>query len=154
MRGIGQRAATPELDPGVGQYLNGIFIARQDSQLLDAVDVANIQVLRGPQGTLFGKNNTGGAMLVTTREPHFEVFDGSVNVRVGNYGRKDAKLNLNFPLIEDQMGLRISMFSKKLEGYSENVADDKVYGDEDRMGISGRLLWEPNENFSADFFGF
>lgn len=70
IRGIGQRSGNPVLDPGVGIYLNGVYVPRSDAQLLDAVDVANIQVLRGPQGTLFGKNNIGGALLVDSKRPH------------------------------------------------------------------------------------
>ena len=63
IRGIGQKEANAALDPGVGVYINSIYIARTDSQLLDVIDTESIQVLRGPQGTLFGKNNTGGALL-------------------------------------------------------------------------------------------
>lgn len=154
VRGIGQRASTPELDPGVGQYLNGIFIARQDSQLLDAVDVQNIQVLRGPQGTLFGKNNTGGAMLVSTVQPNFEQLSGAATVTAGSHGRRDIKASVNVPLAEQRMGLRLSGTVRRLEGYYKNIVDGSHFGDEDRQAISARLLWDINEDLQLDAFSF
>ena len=154
VRGIGQRASTPELDPGVGQYLNGIFIARQDSQLLDAVDVASIQVLRGPQGTLFGKNNTGGAMLVTTKSPSFDAWEGSATVTLGNYGREDLKASVNIPVEGHNMALRLSASVRRLEGYFENIADNTVFADEDRQALAGRFLWDISERLTLDVFSF
>ena len=154
VRGIGQRQINPETDPGVGQYLNGIYIPRQDALVIDAVDVSGIQILRGPQGTLFGKNNTGGAMLISTKEPHPDAFEGVVGVTVGNYDRQNFKLGLNLPLIEDAMGLRLNFSSKRLRGYEQNIADGVWFGDEDRLAGSARLRWEVNENFSADLFAF
>ncbi len=74
IRGVGQKEAIAALDPGVGVYINSIYIARTDSQLLDIMDTESVQVLRGPQGTLFGKNNTGGALLVTTQLPNAEEY--------------------------------------------------------------------------------
>lgn len=154
VRGIGQRASTPELDPGVGQYLNGIFIARQDSQLLDAVDVASIQVLRGPQGTLFGKNNTGGAMLVTTKAPSFDEWQGSSSLTVGDYGREDIKASVNIPFEGKNMALRLSGSIRRLDGYFENIADGRLFADEDRQAVAGRLLWDLTDTLSLDWFSF
>jgi iron complex outermembrane receptor protein len=154
VRGIGQRASTPELDPGVGQYLNGIFIARQDSQLLDAVDVQSIQVLRGPQGTLFGKNNTGGAMLVTTVKPNFDSLAGSSTVTVGSHGRQDIKASANIPLVENQMGVRLSASVRRLDGYFKNIVDGSRFGDEDRQAIAARFLWDVNDKIQLDTFSF
>lgn len=154
VRGIGQRQINPETDPGVGQYLNGIFIPRQDALVIDAVDVSGIQILRGPQGTLFGKNNTGGAMLISTKEPHPDAFEGVVGVTVGNYDRQNLKLGLNIPLIEDDMGLRLNFSSKRMRGYEQNIADGVWFGDEDRLAGSARLRWDVSEIFSADLFAF
>lgn len=154
VRGIGQRASTPELDPGVGQYLNGIFIARQDSQLLDAVDVESIQILRGPQGTLFGKNNTGGAMLVTTQMPDSSRWLGSGTLTVGSHGRKDFKTGLNIPLVEDRIGWRVSATVRRLDGYFENIVDGSMFADEDRRAVSSRMVWDINDAMSLDLFSF
>lgn len=154
IRGIGQREAAAVLDPGVGVYLNGIFIARQDAQLLDTVDTQSIQVLRGPQGTLFGKNNTGGAILVSTREPDLESLEGALLLRPGNFGRLDAKFSGNIPLVEGKLGLRFALNSKRTDGYFENRFDGGTFGDEDRLAATGRLLWDLSDTFTVDLFGY
>ncbi|MDZ7782312.1 MAG: TonB-dependent receptor [Halioglobus sp.] len=154
IRGIGQREGSAVLDPGVGVYINDIFIPRSDAQVLDTVDTESIQVLRGPQGTLFGKNTTGGAILVTTREPDFEAFETTLTTRLGNFGRRDGMLRGNIPLIEDSMGLRYAVNRRTLDGYLDNVLDGKEFGDEDRWAVTGRLLWDVSDNFSADLFAY
>ncbi|MBN48668.1 MAG: hypothetical protein CMN85_03945 [Spongiibacteraceae bacterium] len=153
IRGIGQREASAVLDPGVGVYLNGIFLARQDTQLLDTVDTQSIQVLRGPQGTLFGKNNTGGAMLVTTRAPNLYEGEFGASVKGGNFGRKDVKLYGNLPLIEDKIATRFGISSKRFNGDIENV-DGETFGDEDRLAVSLRTLWQVSEKFGVDVFAY
>jgi iron complex outermembrane receptor protein len=152
IRGVGQKEASAILDPGVGVYINGIYIARTDSQLLDVVDPSSIQVLRGPQGTLFGKNNTGGALLVSTQLPDTEALAGEVKTRVGNNGRGDLKLSGNIPIIDDKLAARVSLNSTNLDGYLKSTYNGKKYGDEDRLGASARVLWTPTETFNADGF--
>jgi iron complex outermembrane recepter protein len=152
IRGIGQKETNSALDPGVGVYINSIYIARTDSQLLDVIDTESIQVLRGPQGTLFGKNNTGGALLVTTKAPHTDALEGEVSTRLGNYGRRDFKVSGNVPLNEDTLAARVSVATTNLDGYVESTNNGKHYGDEDRLGATGRLLWEPTDTFSTDIF--
>lgn len=152
IRGIGQRESVASLDPTVGVYLNGIYIPRTDSQLLDTVDTESVQVLRGPQGTLFGKNTTGGAIVVTSRSPNTDVFSGEASTRLGNFGRRDAKLLLNIPLAEDTLAMRAALASVKRDGYMENIAGDRDFGDEERLAASARLLWTPTRSFSADVF--
>ncbi|MGB1561664.1 MAG: TonB-dependent receptor [Sinimarinibacterium flocculans] len=154
IRGVGQRDASAELDPGVGVYLNGIFIARQDTQLLDTVDTESIQVLRGPQGTLFGKNNTGGAMLVTTRAPDLGTPEFGGTAKAGNFGRLDLRLHGNLPLIDDRLGLRVAVNSKNYDGYLENIDDGTSFGDEKRLAAAARLLWNVTDSLSADGFLF
>ena len=154
IRGIGQREGSAVLDPGVGVYINDIYIPRQDSQLLDTVDTQSVQVLRGPQGTLFGKNTTGGAILVTTREPNFEEYETNLSTRVGNQGRADAMIQGNIPLVEDSMGLRYAVNRRSSDGYLENVTDGNEFGDEDRLAATGRLVWEVSDSFSTDLFAY
>jgi iron complex outermembrane recepter protein len=152
IRGIGQKEANAALDPGVGVYINSIYIARTDSQLLDVVDPSSIQVLRGPQGTLFGKNNTGGALLVTTQLPDTEELAGEVSTRVGNYGRRDLKVSGNIPLIEDTLATRFSLNTTNMDGYLKSTYNGKQYGDEDRLGATARLIWQPTDTFNTDVF--
>ena len=152
IRGIGQKEANAALDPGVGVYINSIYIARTDSQLLEIMDTESVQVLRGPQGTLFGKNNTGGALLVTTQLPNTEDYEGEVATRVGNYGRVDLKATGNIPLIEDKMAARVSLNSTNLDGYVKNTYNGDKYGDEDRLGATARVIWQPTDTLNADVF--
>jgi iron complex outermembrane receptor protein len=152
IRGIGQKESIASLDPTVGVYLNGIYIPRTDAQMLDTVDTQSVQVLRGPQGTLFGKNTTGGAILVTTRSPNTDEFSGEAWTRLGNFGRRDAKLSVNIPLTSETLSMRAALNSVKRDGYLDNVAGDRDYGDEDRVAATARVLWTPTRDFSADAF--
>jgi iron complex outermembrane receptor protein len=152
IRGVGQKESSAVLDPGVGVYINSIYIARTDSQLLDVVDTSSIQVLRGPQGTLFGKNNTGGALLVSTQMPDTQDYAGHVSTRLGNNGRRDLKVSGNFPLVNDTLAARISLNSTNLDGYLKSTYNGDKYGDEDRLGATARMYWQPTDTFSADAF--
>ncbi len=153
IRGIGQRSGNPVLDPGVGMYLNGVYIPRSDAQLLDAVDVAAIQVLRGPQGTLFGKNNIGGAILVDSKKPFTDGVEFAAKVAGGSFGQKSAKLDANLPL-SDSVAMRVAMNAKRSEGSIDNVAGDSALFDQDRMALSSRLIWYVSDEFEVDVFGF
>jgi iron complex outermembrane receptor protein len=152
IRGVGQKEANAALDPGVGVYINSIYIPRTDSQLLDVMDTESIQVLRGPQGTLFGKNNTGGALLLTTISPHTEGLEGEASTRIGNHGRLDFKGSANIPLIDDKLAARVGVNRTKQDGYLDGQFDNQEYGDEDRNAATARVLWTPTDNFTTDLF--
>ena len=154
IRGVGQRADRADLDPGVGQYLNGIFIPRTDSALLDAVDVASIQVLRGPQGTLFGKNSTGGAMLISTKRPDPLNTEITLAGKLGQYGREDLKLSANIPLLDNRAALRASVLRKRYDGYLTNPNTGDQFGDDNRLAATLRLLFDINDHFTSDLFAF
>lgn len=153
IRGIGQRSGNPVLDPGVGMYLNGVYVPRSDAQLLDAVDVENIQVLRGPQGTLFGKNNIGGAILVDSKKPQSDEFELAAKMTLGSHGRKDGKLSANLPLT-DNLAARVALSAKRSDGSIDNVNADNALFDQDRLAMSARLLWYASETLEVDLFGF
>ena len=152
IRGVGQKEANAALDPGVGVYINSIYIPRTDSQLLDVMDTESVQVLRGPQGTLFGKNNTGGALLVSTVRPHTEGYEGQASTRLGNHGRADFKGAVNIPLVEDTLAARIGLNRTGRDGYMKSRFNRQNYGDEDRYGATARALWTPTDAFSTDLF--
>ena len=97
IRGIGERTGFARVDPTVGVYLDDLFLPRSDGQLLDTVDIASVQVLRGPQGTLFGKNTTGGAMVVSLQKPDAEPA-AYVEAGVGNYAQRRLKAGVNWPI--------------------------------------------------------
>ncbi len=148
IRGVGQRNSGANIDSGVGIYMDGVYIGRPDGALLDINDIESVQVLRGPQGTLFGKNTTGGALVFTSNRPQDE-FEGSVGVRVGNYDRLDADLVVNVPLT-DNVFTRLSGTHRSRDGYIENLFDGDDYIDEDRQSLMWQTRWLATEDLTLD----
>jgi len=148
IRGVGQRETKVTLDPAVGTYVDGIYLARTAGAMLDTIGVERIEVLRGPQGTLFGKNTTGGAISITTKKPSPE-FGASVSVNVGNYGRSDASFMVNAPLTDNLFG-RFTLGAKNSEGYFTNVVDNTKWGDDNRVTGIGQLRWLPTDSLMFD----
>ncbi len=149
IRGVGSRGnKNVATDPAVGVYVDGIFIPRSDSQLLDVVEVQSIQVLRGPQGTLFGKNTAGGAMLVTTIKPA-EEFGGELYTDVGNLGRLNLRGVVNVP-VSDVFFARLTVDSRQRDGYMEDAETGIEYGDEDRIATVGQVRWLATDDLTVD----
>src|SRR5690606_15052 len=153
IRGVGQRDDSARIDAPVGVYVDGVYIARRDAQLLDMLDPESVQVLRGPQGTLFGKNTTAGALVVNTRKPNAD-FGGSIEGRLGNYDRRDAKAVLNLPLIDDTLYSKVSLGSIKRDGYQENTTNGQKQASEDRLLGSLQLRWLASDDVTVDTFAY
>ncbi len=149
IRGIGQRDDGSRVDSPVGVYLDGLYIPRKDGQLLDLIDIQSVQVLRGPQGTLFGKNTTGGALLVTTSPPE-DSLSGFIDGRVGNYDRRDVRGSLSVPLIEDTLLSKITIGSIERDGYQENVTTGQKPASENRKSAALQLRWLPSDTLVVD----
>jgi iron complex outermembrane receptor protein len=149
IRGVGQRETQVTTDGGVGIYLDEVYIGRASGALLDAVETESIQVLRGPQGTLFGKNTTGGAILYTSVKPS-EEFGGTARGTVGNLGRKDASIAVDVPLIDGKLLSRLSAATVNRDGYIENDLDGTKYSDEERDMVVGQLRWLPTDTVIVD----
>jgi outer membrane receptor protein involved in Fe transport len=153
IRGIGQRDDGSRVDSPVGVYVDGLYLPRKDGQLLDLVDVQSIQVLRGPQGTLFGKNTTGGALLVTTNPPA-EELSGFIDGRVGNYDRQDIRGSISIPLIDDTLLSKITLGSIERDGYQQNIVTGQEPGSEDRKSAALQLRWLPTDTLSIDTLAY
>jgi len=145
IRGVGQIETTTSFDPAVGVYVDGAYVARAQGQLGSIFDVERIEVLRGPQGALYGKNTIGGAINVTTRKPEFD-FDANGTVRVGNYDRFDTRLNLNIPLVEERAAMRISLASNYDDGYEDNDFLDERLSTDRLLGARTQLLVLPTND--------
>ncbi|CAA0123714.1 Pesticin receptor [Halioglobus japonicus] len=163
IRGIGARNTGVNFDSGVGIYVDGVYVSRADGSVLDNVDVQSVQVLRGPQGTLFGKNTTGGAILYTTNKPN-EEYGGHAEVRVGNYNKLDSKVTVNVPLMGDTLMSRFSLYKTKNDGYVQSEIPDNLpvqavgnpafvedeYNDIDRWGGQAQLRWVATDDLILD----
>lgn len=132
------------IDPGVGFYVDGVYYARTAATTLDFIDVEQIEVLRGPQGTLFGKNTVAGAFNVTTRKPTFTP-EGKAELSYGNYGFIQAKASISGPL-SDHLAARISFSGTQRDGLLYNVATQKRVNDLNNLGLRGQLLYAPSDN--------
>jgi len=163
IRGIGARNTGVNFDSGVGVYVDGVYVSRADGAVLDNVDVQSVQVLRGPQGTLFGKNTTGGAILYATNRPD-EEYGGHAEVRAGNYDQLDSKLTVNVPIIGDKLMSRFSLYETKSDGYVHSEIPDNLppqaagntpfvedeYNDTDRWGGQAQLRWVAADDLLFD----
>ncbi|MEO8534740.1 MAG: TonB-dependent receptor [Flavobacterium sp.] len=140
------------IDPGVGFYVDGVYYARPAATTLDFIDVEQIEVLRGPQGSLFGKNTTSGAFNITTRKPSF-TSGADFEVSYGNYSFLQAKASITGALSKKIAG-RISFSGTQRDGLIDNVATGRATNTLNNQGIRGQLLYTPTENtniiFAAD----
>ncbi len=132
------------IDPGVGFYVDGVYYARPAATTLDFIDVERIEVLRGPQGSLFGKNTTSGAFNITSRKASFTP-GANFEVSYGNYAYLQAKASITGPLSEKIAG-RISFSGTQRDGIIDNVATGKATNTLNNQGIRGQLLYTPSEN--------
>jgi len=140
IRGIGQTFNQVNSDAKAGFYVNEMYVSRLEGNDLYFYDVANLQVLKGPQGTLFGKNTTAGAVLLTTQRPT-DRFEGFARVRAGSYNRIETEGAINVPLAEGFYG-RLSFRTQDVDGYIKHVLDDGRSGNVDNRSIRLQLRAE------------
>ena len=149
IRGIGAPFGLTNdgIEQGVGIYVDDVYYSRVASATFDFLDVAQIEVLRGPQGTLYGKNTTAGAINITTNQPTFD-FEGKAEVSIGNLNFKQAKAAISGPLT-DHLAARIALSSTSRRGTIYNVTTSRWVQSQDNIGIRGQLLWRPNDDLSV-----
>ncbi|KJY92495.1 TonB-dependent receptor [Pseudoalteromonas piscicida] len=148
IRGIGQIDSISFNDPGVGVYLDDVYLGRVQGAFLDVVDPEQIEVLRGPQGTLYGRNTIGGAVRFSSAKPSQD-NEGYVSVALGNYNTRTVKASVNGALIEDTLSGRFAIAKSSRDGFSENRYNNSDDHDKDTLAWRGSLLYQPSENFSA-----
>lgn len=148
IRGVGQTDFVLSTDPGVGLYLDGVYISRSIGSVLDIVDVERVEVLRGPQGTLFGRNTIGGAISVTSKKPS-EEFGGSASITAGSFDRFHVKANLNIPINENLLSsYSIARFDR--EGHIDRPNLGDTTGGDDSWSGRASFLWAPKENIEVN----
>ncbi|MFC3174777.1 TonB-dependent receptor [Novosphingobium bradum] len=162
IRGLGSSVvaisqANDGLEPGVGFYVDQVYHARPATAAFDQVDLAQVEVLRGPQGTLFGKNTTAGAITIATRAPDFR-FGAQGEVSVGQQGFLQAKAAVTGPVIADRLAVRLSGALTRRDGVVRNVTTGRWLNDVHNDSLRGQLLFTPGPDFSlrliADWTSF
>jgi len=148
IRGIGQKEFLPTVEPGVGVYLDGVYIASSVGAALDLVDIDHVEVLRGPQGTLFGRNTIGGAISVTTVKPS-DVFSSTGEVTTGSYNRIDLKVIENIP-ITDKMFVKVDLARFQRDGYVPMVYENKELGNVNTETGRIDVRWLPTSNLEVN----
>jgi iron complex outermembrane receptor protein len=153
IRGIGAPLGLTNdgIEQGVGIYVDQVYYNRVASATLDFVDIEQIEVLRGPQGSLYGKNTTAGAINITTRAPSFS-YEGQAEISVGNLGFKQAKASVSGPLT-DRLAARISVSATDRNGTIYNVATDRRVNSQDNLGLRGSLLWKATDTLNLTLSG-
>lgn len=137
------------IDPGVGFYVDGVYYARPAATTLDFIDVDRIEVLRGPQGSLFGKNTTSGAFNITSRKPSF-TSGADFEVSYGNYAYLQAKASITGGLSKKIAG-RLSFSGTQRDGLVDNIVTGRATNTLNNQGIRGQLLFTPTENTNITF---
>ena len=144
IRGFGNGANNAGIEPSVGVFIDGVYRSRVGSALADLPKLERVEVLRGPQSTLFGKNASAGVINVVTAKPDLEAYSGSVSFTAGNYSQTIARADVTGPLSDN---LAFSLFGSvnKRDGYYKNEFDGEELNENDRWNLRGQLLYAPTD---------
>ena len=150
IRGIGIADVQITQDPAVGVYLDGIYLARSTGLAADVADLKRIEVLRGPQGTLYGRNTTGGALNLVTARPDKEALAFTQELGAGNRGRLYARTTLNVPLGEAS-AMKLAALFQQQDGFIDNGGPGGNFGDRQAEAYRFDWRWQPDETFTLDY---
>jgi iron complex outermembrane receptor protein len=155
IRGLGANSsiAVDGLEYGVGFYVDGVYYGRPGQSQFDLIDLARIEVLRGPQGTLFGKNTTAGAINITTREPSLDSPDLTAEASLGNYDYHQIRASGSVPIVADKVAVRLTVADTRRGGFLLNRYDLRKAQDYDNVSVRGQVLIKPNEDVKIRLIG-
>ncbi|WP_165793771.1 TonB-dependent receptor [Hyphococcus luteus] len=151
IRGFGNGANNPGIESSVGVFIDGVYRSRSAAAILDLPVLERVEILRGPQSTLFGKNVSAGAISITTKRPEFE-WGGNVEASYGRFDEVIFKGSLTGPISEN-LAFRISGSTNNREGFYTNVIDGSDINERDRWSVRADLLFEPTENVTFRVIG-
>ena len=142
IRGFGNGANNPGIEPSVGVFVDGVYRSRVGSALADLPKVERIEVLRGPQSTLFGKNASAGVINVVTAKPDLVGYSGSIGATVGNYNQTIIRGDVTGPL-SDNVAFSLFGSVNERDGYFDNLTTGNEFNELNRWNFRGQLLWAP-----------
>ncbi|MEJ0043376.1 MAG: TonB-dependent receptor, partial [Rhizomicrobium sp.] len=146
IRGLGGNANFDGVESGVGLIVDNVVFTHVGFSWFDFVDLDHVEVLRGPQGTLLGKNTTIGAVVITTQEPSFTP-EANVELTYGNHDREQIRANVTAPLIDDELAFRLTVSGDKGNGWIRNNFNDDHLLSTDRWSVRGQILFTPTSDF-------
>ena len=150
IRGFGNGANNPGIEPSVGVFLDGVYRSRVGSALADLPKVERIEVLRGPQSTLFGKNASAGVINVVTAKPDLDAYSGSVGVTLGNYSQTILRGDVTGP-ISDNLAFSLFGSVNERDGYFDNLTTGTSFNELNRWNFRGQMLWAPSDRAEVRF---
>lgn len=148
IRGIGQPDSLQTFDPAVGVYVDDVYYSRIRGTQFDLLDLERVEILRGPQGTLYGKNTIGGAMKLLSRRPNQE-FRARGSVAYGEFDQLEAQAAVSGP-VSDNLALGLSLLHSSRDGYVTNPDTGQKYNDKNSNAVRASLAWDPASNFRID----
>ena len=153
IRGLGAQGIESTEESPVGVSIDGVYVTRPVATMLDTFDMERVEVLRGPQGTSFGKNSLAGGIATYSKNPSGD-FGVSGEATIGNYGRIDGRVALDLPIVDDKAALRLVFSKETMNGYFKNRFDGKRVGFQDRQSLRGTLALTPTDNLSINLKGW
>lgn len=152
IRGIGTVGDNPGLESSVGTFIDGVYRSRSGVALTELGAVERIEVLRGPQGTLFGRNTSAGLINIVTQKPSFETA-GDASITYGNYGYYRGEGGITGPIVGDKVAGRLDGVYLTRQGFTKDVYTGKRYNDRDRFLVRGQVLIRPSEDLNIRLIG-
>ena len=149
IRGVGSASRNIGFDARVGLYLDGVYIGQSPAHNQDLFDLERIEILRGPQGTLFGKNNVAGSINLITKKPE-DQFNGHVGVTVGNYDLKQYSATINTPLTDD-IAAKFSVNKYQRDGFIENIQTGSLLNEQDSYSYRGQVRAQLSDSIEINF---
>ena len=148
LRGLSFQDIEKSFEPPIGLVLDGVYLATSTGQVAQAFDFTSVEVLSGPQGTLFGKNTTGGVINITRSkpDPSADHVSGKVELTGGNFGEHDGQIAINVPLIKDVLAMKLAAFSQNNDGPYKDITLGHNLGARDYQAFSAALDWRPDPN--------
>jgi iron complex outermembrane recepter protein len=148
IRGIGIADFTPGAESAVAVNLNEVYVSRPIAQATSLYDLADLEVLRGPQGTLYGRNATAGAVNITTARPT-DTWSGYARTTVGNFGELKLEAAAGGPVVDDTLYIRVAAFHETHRGYGDNLVTGNDVDNKDAYGIRGTVVFKPTNNLTG-----